>query len=101
MPQILLISAHEALLARMELLGRSTPESRKKFARKVWGWFGSSREHSEAECKQAAAAMLAASGLPELEANLLGYLYNHAGALKLVSTLDDIISLLNEVSGRV
>ncbi len=37
------------------------------------------------------------SRLPELEENLLSYLYTNAGALKLVSQVDTITQLLLEV----
>lgn len=94
---MLLISAREALLARLILLGKATPSDRAMFARKAFGRFADTSKISAAAFKESAAKMLAASHLPELEASVLGYLYNHSGGLKLASLLDNIISLLNEV----
>jgi hypothetical protein len=56
----MLVSAHEALLARLVLKGKASEEDRKKFAHKVWGssFARGKRSKSEAEYMEQAATML-------------------------------------------
>ena len=93
--QVLLVSAQEALLSRLVLLDKASAEDRRRFARRVWG--KSLGRRSDAEYKAQAQAMFEESGLLELETTVLSYLHNHAGGVKLVALLDDIIRLLHEV----
>jgi len=44
--------------------------------------------------------MLRASGVPELEARVMAFLYENSAGLKLMATLDDAGRLLAEVGGR-
>lgn len=44
--------------------------------------------------QEAAAEMLADSGVAELEARVLAFLYRHSGALRLLATIDDAAQLL-------
>ena len=46
---------------------------------------------------EAAAQMLADSGLPELEARVIGYLTTNAASIKLTAVLDDLTHLLQLV----
>lgn len=48
--------------------------------------------------RAAAADMLEASGVPELEQAVLGFLFEAAAGVKLVAVLDDMGRLLTEVS---
>ena len=89
------MSAQEALLSRLVLLDKASAEDRRRFARRVWG--KSLGRRSDAECKAQAQAMFEESGLLELETTVLSYLHNHAGGVKLVALLDDVIRLLHEV----
>ena len=93
--QVLLVSAQDALLSRLILSGKASDEERQRFARKAFG--RALRNRSEADYRAEAALMLEESHMPELEDCLLGYLYNHAGSLKIVSLLDGIAKLLTQV----
>ena len=97
--QVMLVSAQEALLARLVLLDRATEEDRRKFCVKAWGssWARRKQVKSEAEMQEQAAQMLEDSRLPEMENRLFSFLYKNAGGLKLVSLLDNMGRLLNEV----
>lgn len=97
--QVLLVSAQEALLARLVLLDKATQAEQNQFGLKVWGsnYTRSRRPKSKAEFKEEAAIMLEESRFPELENRLFSYLYNNAGGLRLVAMLDNISRLLNEV----
>lgn len=44
--------------------------------------------------QEAAAEVLAESGVAELEARVLAFLYRHSGALRLLATIDDAAQLL-------
>ena len=97
--QVMLVSAQEALLARLVLLGKAGEEDRRKFCTKAWGssWLRRKQVKSEAEMREQAVQMLEDSRLPELEDRLFSFLYKNAGGLKLVSLLDNMSRLLNEV----
>ena len=97
--QVLLVSAQDALLARLILHGKATQAERNQFGLKAWGasWARSKRPKSEAEYVEQAQNMLEDSRLPELEDRLFSYLYNNAGGLRLVAMLDNISRLVNEV----
>ena len=47
--------------------------------------------------QEAAAEVLAESGVAELEARVLAFLYRHSGALRLLATIDDSAQLLLQV----
>lgn len=98
--QVMLVSAQEALLARLVLLNKASEEDKRKFCMKAWGssWGRRKQTKSEAEMQEQAAQMLEDSRLPELEDRLFSFLYKNAGGLKLVSLLDNMSRLLNEVS---
>ena len=95
----MLVSAQEALLARLVLLGKASEDDRRRFGIKAWGssWARKRQTKSEAEMREQAACMLEDSRLPELEERLFSYLYSNAGGLKLLSLLDNMCRLLNEV----
>jgi hypothetical protein len=58
--QVMLVSAQEALLARLVLQDKASDEDRAKFAHKVWGksFVRSRRSKSEKEYMEQAAVML-------------------------------------------
>lgn len=90
-----LVSAQDALLSRLILNDKATPKQRERFAKKAFG--RSWTKATNAEFIENAQDMLDESHVLELEECLLGYLYNHAGTLKLVSLLDGIVKLLTQV----
>ena len=94
--QILLVSAEDALLSRLVLSGKDTQKQRERFARKQFGRAAKAK-HSSAEYEEGAKSLLEESHLLDLEKSLLGYLYDHAGSLKIVSLLDGIAKLLTRV----
>lgn len=98
--QVMLVSAQEALLARLVLLDKASEEDKRKFCVKAWGssWARRKQSKSEAEMREQAQQMLEDSRLPELEDRLFSYLYKNAGGVKLTSLLDNMTRLLNEVS---
>lgn len=97
--QVMLVSAHEALLARLVLLGKASEEEQRMFSIKAWGssWARKKQKKSDEEMRRQAEAMLEESRLPQLEDRLFSYLYTNAGGLKLLSLLDNMSRLLNEV----
>ena len=98
--QVLLLSTRNALLARLLLSGRAGPDSSLRFQRIAFGSFSRCGAAYPGDVMRAAAReMLEASGVPELEARVLSFLYDHAAVVKLVATLDDMKRLLTEVRG--
>ena len=103
--QVLLVSARDALLARLALAGRSGAggDAAERLAAAAFGPVGAralARQPPAARreaCRLAAVDMLEASGVPELEARVLSFLEANAGGLKLVAALDDAGRLLSEV----
>lgn len=63
--QVILVSAHEALLSRLILNGRASADEKARFIRIQFGRAGVNK--SLAECRDAAEQMLQGSGLPFLE----------------------------------
>ncbi len=57
------------------------------------------RGHGAARAQEAAAEVLAESGVAELERVVLGFLYRHSGALRLLATVDDAAQLLLQARG--
>ena len=55
------------------------------------------RQVSEYEMHEAAEDMLEKSGVPELEARVLGFLTGNAASIKLTAILDDLTRLLHLV----
>jgi hypothetical protein len=104
--QVLIASARDALLSRLILSGRASPDATTRFARAAFGPVGARGVLGQGvgprgEALRAAARdMLAGSGVPELEGRVLGFLYDNAAGLKLMATLDDAGRLLAEVRGR-
>jgi hypothetical protein len=68
--QIVLISARNALLSRLILSGRASPEARARFATLAFGRFADPALLSEAQLVGAANALLADSGILDLEAQV-------------------------------
>lgn len=99
--QVLLLSARNALLSRLVLGGRASPDALKKFSRLAFGAFGlgamGRAGPSQEQIRSAAAGLLESSGVPELEARVLSFLGAHAAAVKMLATLDDCVRLLEQV----
>lgn len=97
-PQVVLLSARNALLARLTLA--PTPPSEDAARRFTAVAFGTSAcrrgapKASAADTAAAATAMLEDSGILDLESKVLGFLFSHAGAVKLMAGLDDVVQLL-------
>jgi hypothetical protein len=68
--QIVLISARNALLSRLILSGRASPEARARFSTLAFGRFADPSLLSEAQLVGAANALLADSGILDLEAQV-------------------------------
>lgn len=96
--QVVLLSARNALLSRLTLA--PTPPSEDAARRFTAVAFGTSAcrrgapKISAADTDAAATAMLEDSGILDLESKVLGFLFSHAGAVKLMAGLDDVVQLL-------
>lgn len=75
--QVLLISAREALLSRLYLLGHASDRDRAALILRAFGRFG--QPPTQDQLLDAATRMLQASGVPELESTVLSFLYTKAG----------------------
>jgi hypothetical protein len=105
---VLLLSARNALLSRLVLSGRSEAANTQRFCRIAFGAYnpysgsgasgvpGAGGRPAEV-LAAAATGLLGASGLPQLEERVLGYLCEAAGGVKLMAALDDTGRLLAEV----
>lgn len=69
----MLISARNALLSRLVLSGRASPEARARFAALAFGRFADPGSLTEAQMTGAANALLADSGLLDLENQVGGH----------------------------
>ncbi|GLC43094.1 hypothetical protein PLESTB_000863800 [Pleodorina starrii] len=107
--QVLLLSARNALLARLVLGGRASPEALKRFQRLAFGAFGgggfggfgvrggAAAGPSNEQVRAAAGCLLEGSGILDLEGRVLTFLAAHAGSVKLLATADDLTRLLAQV----
>ncbi|EFJ51098.1 hypothetical protein VOLCADRAFT_103740 [Volvox carteri f. nagariensis] len=106
--QVLLLSARNALMARLVLSGRASPEAAKRFHRLAFGAFGgggfgsfgtrgAAAGPSREQVRAAAGCLLEGSGILELESRVLTFLAAHAGSVKLLATADDLTRLLAQV----
>jgi tRNA U34 5-carboxymethylaminomethyl modifying GTPase MnmE/TrmE len=100
--QVLLVSAQEALLSRLMLRRQPVPapDVVRRFKERA---FGSSRAvqrrtFSQADLNAAALDMCEDSGMQEVEQRVFGFLYSHAGALKLMAIVDDVGRMLNQMA---
>lgn len=75
--KVLLISAREALLARLYLLGEASDRDRHALKLRAFGRDG--KDPTEQELRESAQRMLQASCIPELEDTVLSFLYSKAG----------------------
>eukprot|EP00879_Flechtneria_rotunda_P004959 GHRR01005234.1.p1 GENE.GHRR01005234.1~~GHRR01005234.1.p1 ORF type:complete len:470 (+),score=121.45 GHRR01005234.1:171-1580(+) len=104
--QVLLLSARNALLARLVLANRADTANMGRFSCISFGSFnarssGGGSSRSPEVLRDAALYMLHGSGVPELEKRVLGFLFEAAAGVKLVATLDDMGRLLTEVGQMV
>ncbi|KXZ53106.1 hypothetical protein GPECTOR_8g96 [Gonium pectorale] len=107
--QVLLLSARNALLARLVLSGRASPDALRRFSRLAFGAFGggaimgggpgrgAAAGPSTEQIRSAAGCLLEGSGILDLEGRVLTFLAAHAGSVKLLATADDTARLLAEV----
>ncbi|KAL4860024.1 tRNA(adenine(34)) deaminase [Chlorella vulgaris] len=93
---IFLVSARDALFARLVLCAEPNPADEVMFRKIAFGkrWKGVT---DPAIIRQTAEMMLAESGLPELEAGVMGFLGTRAAVLHQVAILDDIERLLAQM----
>lgn len=94
--QVLMLSARNAFMARAILSGKASDDVHQRFVRLAFGNFSFSRPSAE-QVRQAAEGMLQESGILELEARVLSFLYAHSAAVKFLATVDDVVRLLQEV----
>ncbi|KAI7841857.1 hypothetical protein COHA_004386 [Chlorella ohadii] len=95
--QIFLVSARDALFSRLVLRpGGAGPEALDAFRKLAFGkrWKCVTDAHL---IRETALEMEAASGLPALEAGLLGFCASRAAVLHLLSTADSLEALLAQV----
>ena len=93
--QVLLVSAQQALLSRLVLQGKADKDVVMRFGRLAFG--SRAKKFTSQEHRAAAEEMLTDSGLADLEETVLAFLYAHSGSLKLLSLLDDIVRMLQQV----
>lgn len=74
---MLLISAREALLSRLFLLGNASQRDHDALVTRAFGRYG--QAPTTEQLHAAATRMLQASGVPELENTVLSFLYSKAG----------------------
>ncbi|KAG2498988.1 hypothetical protein HYH03_003174 [Edaphochlamys debaryana] len=107
--QVLLLSARNALLARLVLSGRASADVTRRFSRLAFGAFGmgmggmgvarggAAAGPTPEQLRAAAGCLLEGSGLPDLEERVLAFLGAHAASVKMLATADDATRLLSEV----
>jgi len=95
--QVVLVSARNGLLSRLVLSGKAGPEARRRFAQLAFGRFADPDAMPQDMMQRAAAALLADSGLLDLEAQVLGWLGAHAAGVKALAVVDDLGRLLGEL----
>eukprot|EP00803_Ostreobium_quekettii_P005240 evm.model.scf_2315.3 EVM.evm.TU.scf_2315.3 scf_2315:7686-14973(+) len=98
--QILLISANNALLSRLVLDTNANQEMRTKFGHLVFGpQYGI--KIAQDEWRTCAERMLEDSGIQQVEEQVFGFLHSHSSLVSLLSLLDDVTRLLQEVGNVV
>lgn len=97
--RVLLVSAEDALLARLVQSGRASDAAVNDFAKKALGKFAAQRTREV--CLPYAPSMLESSRLPLLEDEILSYIYQQRGNLLLESLLGDIERQLNSLSNHL
>ncbi|GIL46881.1 hypothetical protein Vafri_3748 [Volvox africanus] len=104
--QVLLLSSRNALMSRLVLSGRASPDVVKRFQRLAFGAFGASglgaaqrtaAPQASKQLNDAASCLLDGSGILELESRVLSFLAAHAASVKLLATADDLTRLLAQV----
>lgn len=93
--QVLLVSARDALLARLVLTNKATQRELEKFRTLAFG--RRSVPRSQGQMLAAAEEMFADSGLAGLENSIFAFLYSHSAPLKLMSVVDGAARLLHQV----
>lgn len=91
--RILLISAEQALLARVLETDAPSPKAQEDFAQKVFGL--AHEEKSLEDCRQRTQWLLTRSGVPELEDRVLSFIFDHRSTLLLQGILDDLERFLS------
>ncbi|WP_272009256.1 dynamin family protein [Nannocystis radixulma] len=86
--RILLISAEQALLARVLETDSPSPKAQEDFAQKVFGL--AHDDKSLDDCRQRTQWLLTKSGIPDLEARMIAFIFDHRAALLLQGILDDL-----------
>lgn len=94
MLQVLLVSARDALLARLVLNSKASARDLERFRTLAFGRKSAAR--SGAEMRAKAAEMLDDSGLAVLEDRIFNFLYGQSAPLKLLATVDDSVRLLHQ-----
>ncbi|GFH20932.1 uncharacterized protein HaLaN_18140, partial [Haematococcus lacustris] len=96
---VVLVSARNALLSRCILRGNASPEARAQFLALAFGAFANQALITEDSMRAAARALLADSGVLDLESQVLGHLWVHGSKVKQLALADDLDRLLAEVHG--
>lgn len=100
-PQVLLISARNALLSRRVLSGHAAPDTLKRFIRLAFGAAAATGKPgtcpSPEALTSAANAMLDDSGILDLEYKIMNFLAVNAVNVKRLAMLDDVLRLVGEV----
>jgi small GTP-binding protein len=97
--RVLLVSAENALLARLVQSGRASDAAVSDFAERALGQFAQSRTRED--CLPFTKAMLDFSRLPQLENEIISYIYQQRGRLLLDSLLDDLERQLNSLHNHL
>jgi GTPase SAR1 family protein len=87
--RVLLISAEQALLARLVRAPAPAGGAVQDFARLCFGIRGQAQASLE-DCRRQAGAVLQASGLVDLEEQVVSFLFDHRGELFLTGQLDTL-----------
>eukprot|EP00884_Botryococcus_braunii_P002284 jgi/Botrbrau1/12056/Bobra.0295s0011.1 len=95
--QVLLVSAHDALLAKLIMWKRESPEELERFIKLEFGRRASKKPHEQL-ILDAAFERLEASGLPLLEEKVIRFLCTNSRVLKLVAVVDDFSRALSQVA---
>lgn len=100
--QVFLVSAENALLARLVESRRASDEQSRDFNEKVFGglWDESDPPTAE-ESRQAASRWLKKSGLPRLEQKIISFLYEQRTAILFGSVIDETERVLTQVSNNL
>lgn len=88
--RILLISAEQALLARLVESGKASPRALTDFSKKVFGVLAEESDATLERCQPVASKLFNASMMLQLEDTILSSIYSRRGTILLESLLGDL-----------